>query len=362
VPRPDLSSSIGTPNACNACHTDQTTLWAAERVRDWYGRSPVGLQQYAPALHAARAELPDATSLLRALLADRSQPDIARSTAYLSLGFLPDRRSEELLEQALTHGTPLERLGALSALRSFPANSRMMAVPLLSDKLKLIRIEAARVLAIVPQGNLQPGQKAMLRRGIAEYIEAQRFNAERPESQVNLGALYADLGRVEEAEKSYRQALRLQPRFEPAYANLAQLLDRAKRDQETIHLLTSGLETIPDSAVLKHAMGLALARRHQSGPALAYLEGAARSAPEVARFSYVYAIALNSGGQADQALNVLSSAHERHPTDRDILFALVTINRDRGNIALARDYAGKLKALLPDDAAVDQLFYSLSGH
>jgi len=360
VPQPDLTVSMGTPNACNQCHTAQSAIWAVERVRAWYGRNPSGMQKYAPALHAAREQRPEAPRLLREMLADGSQPNIARATAYLNLGFFPDRQSVDLLRQALSQGSSLERLGALSALNSMPADTRMMALPLLADKLKAVRIEAARLLASVPQENLQPEQMARLQKGIAEYIEAQRFNAERPESQVNLGMLFADLGRVDEAEKSYRLALSLQPGFEPAYANLAHLLDNTKGNREAIDLLTAGLEIIPQSAVLKHAMGLALARRRQLEPALAYLADAARSAPDVPRFSYVYAIALNSNSKPDQALQELASAHERHPADIDILFALVTINRDVGNLATARKYALELKALMPEQPAVDQLLKEVS--
>ena len=37
VPRPDQSVKYGTPNACTNCHKDETTAWAAETVKKWYG-------------------------------------------------------------------------------------------------------------------------------------------------------------------------------------------------------------------------------------------------------------------------------------------------------------------------------------
>lgn len=51
----------------------------------------------------------------------------------------------------------------------------------------------------------------------------QEVNAERPEAQVNLGTLYADQGRAQDAEAAYRKAIRLQPRFVPAYVKMAHL-------------------------------------------------------------------------------------------------------------------------------------------
>ena len=40
VPRPDLSASIGTPNACSAagCHADKSVAWAVEKYDTWYGK------------------------------------------------------------------------------------------------------------------------------------------------------------------------------------------------------------------------------------------------------------------------------------------------------------------------------------
>src|SRR5262249_55032024 len=36
VPRPDLSVTLGTPNACNGCHANQDARWAAARVKAWF--------------------------------------------------------------------------------------------------------------------------------------------------------------------------------------------------------------------------------------------------------------------------------------------------------------------------------------
>ena len=49
VPRPDLSVTLGTPNACNSCHTKQDARWAATRVNAWYGHDPQGYQRFASA-------------------------------------------------------------------------------------------------------------------------------------------------------------------------------------------------------------------------------------------------------------------------------------------------------------------------
>ena len=63
------------------------------------------------------------------------------------------------------------------------------------------------------------------------------------------------------------------------------------------------------------------------------------------RYLYVYAVALNSTGQPGAAIEVLKKAHERFPSNVDVLSALVTFNRDAGNAFAADIYMKKLENL-----------------
>jgi hypothetical protein len=42
ISSPTLAETLhaGRPNACNLCHLDQTLHWTAEKLADWYGRTP----------------------------------------------------------------------------------------------------------------------------------------------------------------------------------------------------------------------------------------------------------------------------------------------------------------------------------
>lgn len=360
IPRPDQSVAMGTPNACNKCHADKTPQWAAEQVAAWYGKTPEGYQHYAPALHAARARLPGASRLLQEIAADAGQPPIARATALQELGAYPDKAMLTQVQQGLAAEDPLERLGALGALESLGPAQRVLAVSLLWDDLKAVRIEAARLLAVIPPDRLPEQVRGKLAQGIDEYIAVQEFNAERPEAQVSLGTLYADQGRNQDAELAYRKAIELQPKFIPAYVNMAHLLSGLGREQEADGFLRRGLELNPESADLEHALGLSLVRQKRLDEAAAALAKAAELAPENARYGYVYAVALQSTGKLEQAIQVLEDAYRRHPGDADTLVALVTFSRDAGHLEEARQYAQALHELVPDNPAVDQLLQELS--
>ena len=65
---------LGTPNACNDCHTDKSAEWAASAIESWYGPNREGFQNYAEAFHAAWTDQPDAAKLLAAVAADAKCP------------------------------------------------------------------------------------------------------------------------------------------------------------------------------------------------------------------------------------------------------------------------------------------------
>jgi len=104
---------------------------------------------------------------------------------------------------------------------------------------------------------------------------------------------------------------------------------------------------------------LAQIRQGQEAGALASLTRAAELEPSHTRFAYVSAIALNSAGQSQDAVNTLEAAHQRHPGNAEILFALATINRDMGQKSTAREWAGKLLALDPGNEQARSLLDSL---
>src|SRR5579863_7628794 len=81
IPRPDLSEKLGTPNACNNCHTDKSVQWASDSVKKWYRPAPEGFQHFAEILDAGSAGAPRAQRSLEGLVADSGQPAIARATA-----------------------------------------------------------------------------------------------------------------------------------------------------------------------------------------------------------------------------------------------------------------------------------------
>jgi tetratricopeptide (TPR) repeat protein len=358
VPRPDLSRSINVPNACTACHTDQTDAWADDAVRRWYGDSRKA--HFGRAIHAGRQITADAESRLVDLAGDSEQPGIARATAASMLESFPGSNAAKAIGAAARDSEPLLRMAAAEAVRFLPPEARVHLLgPLLDDPVRAVRIEAARSLAVLLRGELDPNLRSSLTRGLAEYRDAQMFNADRPEAHVNLGTLALELGDTAVAQAAYERALAVGPYFIPAYVNLADLYRTQNKDGEGEKLLRKALDVDPRNAAVHHTLGLLLVRQQQLPQAVEELRQAATFDPDDPRYAYVYAMALNATGRTAAALDVLRATHRAHSGDRETLLALATISRDQGKLDDAYNYAGKLSALVPEDPRVTQLLAAL---
>lgn len=348
IPRPDESVRFGTSNACTDCHAEKDAAWAAAAVERWYGPRRKGFQTWTEAFAAHAASRPEAGALLLALAGDPSAPSIARASAYDGLAAHPGRDAIASARRDVASADPLLRLGALRALRPYPAaNLWPLVSPLLSDPVLAIRIEAAALVADVPADRLWPDEQARLSRALDDYVAVQRLNADRPEHRVNLGMLYLRQRRFTEAEAELVAARGLDPRFAPAHLGLAELHARQGRDADGETVLRQALAGLSDSAEVHHALGLNLVRQGRTNEALAELARAAALGPANPRYAYVHAVALSSSGRSDEAVAALAASHARHPGDRDTLLALATLNRDAGRRDAAVAWAERLVAIDP---------------
>jgi len=350
IPRPDLSATLGTPNACTSCHTQRDARWAATHLTAWYGGTTAlgPHERLAMALSAADAATLDAQARLSALAADATQSTIARATTLAELSFPRTGAALTALANGLRDTSALVRLGALQSVAQFPVASRLsMVEPLLSDPMKSIRVEAAQILAAVPADQMSVETQAAFERAATEYVEVQRYNADRPEARVNLGTFLAERGDFVGAETELRSAIRMAPSSIPAYVNLADVYRSLGRDAEGERLLRDGIAGAPRSGVLHFALGLALTRLNRGDSALREFARAAGLEPGNARFAYVHAVALHSAGKVDAAIARLKSALTAHPGNGDILAALAKFYEARGEAAEARRYADQLRALTP---------------
>jgi predicted CXXCH cytochrome family protein len=360
IPRPDLSVTLGTPNACNDCHHDKPAQWAASTVEQWLGPTRKGLQTYGPAFQAARTDQADAAALLGVIAADKDVPSVARASALSELATHVSAANINIARNGLTDADPMVRIGALDMLADLPATQIWPWVsPLLADPVRGVRIRAASLLAAVPTANQPQPDRARYDQAAAEFVAAQRSNAERPEARTTLANFLAQRGRTAEAEAEYKAALQLSPQYPMATINLADLYRQLSRDSEGERVLQTALTASPRDAAVRHALGLTLTRLKRLDEALAEFRTATEIEPGNIQYAYVYAVALNSTGHPSDALTVLNEALKSHSNDRRILSALIAFNRADGNIAAALTYAERLATITPEDRNLARLVEEL---
>ena len=357
VPRPDLTEATGSPNACNQCHDDEDPAWAVAALNRWYGASD--RPHFGLALHAASSGSPDANIELLTAINDPGTPPIAKATALSVLRPPLSQGAANTIQEALSYGDPLVRIGALRALSGLQPDAQAeLAGPLLSDSILSVRIEAARILSplrsVMPVRFVSPFSTAEI-----EMIAALDESAERPESRAYFASLRIDAGDIVGAEQEFAQALSMEPNFMTARINFADMYRQAGRDSDAEEVLREGLALTPDAAALRHSLGLVLVRIGRQDDGLLELRRAMELNQVNPRYSFVYAIALNSLGQSQAATEFLFSIKDQFLYDFDIHWALATMLRDQGRFNAARDVASDLVERFPDASQVTSLLDSL---
>jgi tetratricopeptide (TPR) repeat protein len=313
IPRPELTRQFGIPNACNGCHSNESAAWASDALRR-QGKLPddAVTSHWTYKLAAADRLGVDGRERLLEIGNDPGNPDIIRATAIAQLGFGDSEAAQQLLDRFTAAEAPLIRLAVARALRNSAASlAARMGPPLLRDKVKAVRLEAAVALVAVDPTLLPAGANKDVQAAVQEYLDVQLLNSERAESHVNIGNVERLRGRPELAEAAYRRALRQNSRFIPAYVNLADLYRELGRESEAEKVLRQALLAVPDQPVLNHALGLSLIRQQRTAEAIDYLGQAANSPAADPRYALVYAMALNGTDQQEAARLYLQDAIRR---------------------------------------------------
>jgi Flp pilus assembly protein TadD len=157
-----------------------------------------------------------------------------------------------------------------------------------------------------------------------------------------VGSIAVRLGERAAARRAYEEGLRVASWFAGLWVNLADLCREEGDEAQCERTLRRGLEPSVDKAAILHALGLCLVRQKRLEEALVELRRGLELAPTDTSLAYVYGVGLISAGRPAEADEVLRTALERRPADRELLFALATLQRDRGDLPLAREYARRL--------------------
>ncbi len=347
IPRPDLSTKLGTPNGCNRCHADKTDKWADDYITKWYG--PGRRLHYGTVIEAGRKRSPEVREKLIRMARDPLYPVIVRATALSLLNAYPGNDSTEAFKIALMDAEALIRRTAIDRLNLGDNEVLVqMIAPLLYDRVNGVRMEAAQRLAGEPAKLLPPDQHEVFQSALHEFETSMEYSADFAFGRYNLGNLYVALNRPEEAMRNYKAAIHIDDLFYAAKVNLAMLYNQRGDNDRAEALFREVVETFPEVYEAAYSLGLLLAEKKQYPEAAVFLKKAAQGLPERHRIAYNFGLALQHLRRDNEAETALLKALDLEPDSMDYLYALGDYYIKRGQWEKAKSIANQMVAKHPD--------------
>ena len=350
VPRPDLSLSIGTPNACMHCHEDKDNSWAAEQVATWYPSGRSGASHYGEIIVAARSGIDDETrALLLALAKNIYAPAIVRATALALLRSVENPEIADAVAPLLGDGDAIVRTAAVALQRSAlpPVRMQRLLGPL-TDPMRSVRIEAARALLDIPAARIPPAIAPKVRAAMGEYQDSLIAKADFPEGQMAIAGTALTLRNFVVAESAFSEAVAMDPQLADGWLMIARL-EAAKADLAAAETtLRHAVEVLPNSGALHHSLGGILLMAGREEAAIAPLEEAVRLMPgDPAALTDLGAL-LSRIGAHGRAVLILNRAKTHGGASPEIFHNLVASHLALGDRQAAEVNLLMLEVLFPD--------------
>ncbi len=348
IPRPDLTVSLGVPNACNQCHTNKSAQWAEKYINKWYGisRRP----HYGTVMAEGRK---GDTSAIQPLIKIAQASDvlyapIVRATAVALLCNYQGDDSRKAVEKAMDDADPMVRLAAVKNYRINDGKSFLRNMQtLLHDPVMAVRMNAALKLTMVPAKMRDTSYNQAFQKALGEYKNAMEYMADFPSSMFNLGMMYGSIGQIDKAQAAYQEALRIDHRFYPAEVNLAMIYNREQRNDKAEALFRDVMKKDSSMHGVVYSLGLLLVEEKKYDQALQYLKKAGALMPERSRIFYNLGLLYQMLGNTAEAEKALKKALHLEPDNPDYLYALVNHYIRTGHPDMAKPLAIKLEQKYP---------------
>jgi len=350
VPRPDLSLSLGVPNACDGCHikeSDRATSWAQNILHSWGEDNVTTTLHWGELNRQTSPDYKPATPSLTEAINNEQYAAIVRASLLDASGHNPDQNTIRTSIKQLKNDDALIRRAAVQALTNLPIQHRWLILsPYIGDIARSVRITIAQALLGYYQYGSARDKQALLPL-INEYRGSLKFTEDSPATQLLLADLESQLGDRPAAIRSYEQALTIAPAYVPALINYAEFLRNTGNVSNAGRLFKQAVNLAPDSGISQYNLGLHFVRKKQYGKALPHLKLAGEQADAIPQFNYVYAVALQNQGELQKAISVLVGSTDRWPNNYKLLILLVYYLDESGKSEELLMYLDRLSKIAP---------------
>ena len=161
-----------------------------------------------------------------------------------------------------------------------------------------------------------------------------KFHPDAADAYFNLATVYAKEGPAlgyDKAIANFKQALRVDPHYEPARYSLAKALVQRAQFSEAVPYLTAYIHNQPHDAEGFHLLGAGYTGLGQPANAVQALEHAEQLKPGDYQIRYDLGLALAKMGRTNAALEQLATAEKINPNFADTHYQLALQLRKQGN-------------------------------
>jgi tetratricopeptide (TPR) repeat protein len=278
---------------------------------------------------AASLTLLAAVTLLAALLW-RRRPAVAFGWAWFLITILPVAGIVQVGWQASADRytyVPLTGLFLSAGLMAAP-RTRRKGVAAMAGLLAALALAALALAA--------RGQVRWWRDSVTLFERTLAVTERNYHIANNLGSVYNELGRLDDAERVLRMSVEIRPDYPTALYNLGFVLLRQRRFNEAAFALSESVRLRPDVNETWATLGKALHHLGRHTEAVAAFRSALRSWMADAETLSLYGQSLEKVGRLDEAERHLGSALLMIPTDaaaRQALARVTARRRDGGDTA-----------------------------
>jgi len=356
IPRPDLSENYGTPNACNQCHTEESSKWAREAIEKWYGNArPPHFSEV-----LVRRNDPEAENELINLVRNIGEPGIARATAISSLAGFPSDQAYQTILLSLDDREAIVRVAALQNLFYLPKEDRVRFIsPLLNDQIRAVRILAANVLADMDSSEIQLQYKRSFNKASAELRQMLESNEDFSSGQLQIAQYHDRRGEIEKAMIAYRKTLKNDSILPGVRTNLARLYSQDGHNDDAISVLQDAIAIDPRNASALYSLGLVAAEESDFILAVESFKKASLIQPENMRIYYNWGLVYQNQNRLGEAIDTFNAGLKINPEADDIRYALATAYAADNNYNAALIEAERLGEKYPRNQNIQNLIFGL---
>lgn len=358
VPRPDLSVTYRTPNACSNCHQDKSNKYLADAIIKWYG--PKRKYHFADDLIPGSLLNTESETHLKKLIENTQTPNIIKATAAFYLGSIQTQTSLNTLLKLLNNKDAQVRYRALTSLANFQPKSWINAIgPLLSDKVRAVRIAAADLYITIPSTEIKQQYKEAFSEAHKELKKYLQYQTDFSVGNIMFADYYLKLQDYANAEKYYKKGLRKDSQINYAWLNLSSTYNFQGKNTEALKSLEFALKNDSKNDRIYYNMALLYNEMGNKPAAKNSFAKAVALNSLNPRVYYNYGLLLNEAKNFKEAELILNKGITLNPSAPELYYALTFVYIQTNNVTKAQKTALLLKQLDPNNTEYQELFRNM---